>query len=56
VNQRPLRRLASGDLTFVAQDRAELLFFMAFLAIRVPTFRDRIEDFNEETERTDAVR
>jgi hypothetical protein len=43
-----LRRLASGDLELVDQDRADLLFFLAVMSVRVPHFRDRIDSFYKE--------
>jgi hypothetical protein len=46
-----LRRLASGDLELVDQDRADFLFFLAFMSVRVPVFRDRLESFFEEAGR-----
>ena len=38
-------KLRAGDLNLGGQDWAELHFFMAFFAVRVPAFRDNIEDF-----------
>jgi len=43
-----LRRFEKGDLTLEGQQRADFLFFLAFLAVRVPGFRNRIEGMYEE--------
>lgn len=39
------RLLASNDSVLEGQDRADLLFFMAFFGVRVPFFRNTIEKF-----------
>ena len=39
------RLLASNDGALEGQDRADLLFFMAFFAVRVPFFRNTLEKF-----------
>jgi len=40
-----VQKLLRGDLNLSGQERADLLFFMAFFATRVPLFRGHIEDF-----------
>jgi hypothetical protein len=40
--------LAAPDAALEGQDRADLLYFMAFFAIRVPYFRNMIETFMAE--------
>jgi hypothetical protein len=37
--------LASDDAALEGQDRADLLFFMAFFVVRVPFFRNMLEKF-----------
>lgn len=39
-----VRKLLSGDLELTGQQRAELLFFAAFLVTPIPTFRDDVEE------------
>jgi len=50
-----LRRFGAGNLSLVGQERADFLFFLAFLAVRVPAFRNRIEGMYEEMGRQMAL-
>ena len=50
-----LRHVGAGDLTLVGQERADFLYFLVFLAVRVPTFRNQIERAYEEVGRKVAL-